>query len=34
MTETNAYARAGVDIEAADTAIELMKGSVAMATRQ
>lgn len=33
MTETNAYARAGVDIEAADTAIELMKGSVAMATR-
>ena len=33
MTETNAYARAGVDIEAADTAIELMKGSVALATR-
>lgn len=33
MTETNAYARAGVDIEAADTAIELMKGWVAKATR-
>lgn len=33
MTETNAYARAGVDIEAADTAIELMKGWVARATR-
>lgn len=29
----NAYARAGVDIDAADTAIELMKGSVAKATR-
>ena len=29
----NAYARAGVDIEAADTAIELMKGWVAKASR-
>ncbi|MEV7431008.1 phosphoribosylformylglycinamidine cyclo-ligase [Nocardioides sp. NPDC092400] len=29
----NAYAEAGVDIEAADTAIELMKGWVAKATR-
>jgi phosphoribosylformylglycinamidine cyclo-ligase len=29
----NAYARAGVDIEAADTAIELMKGYVARASR-
>ncbi len=34
MTEhQNAYARAGVDIEAADTAIELMKGWVAQADR-
>ncbi len=33
MTETNAYARAGVNIEAADTAIELMKGWVARASR-
>ncbi|WP_139982570.1 phosphoribosylformylglycinamidine cyclo-ligase [Nocardioides litoris] len=31
--QQNAYARAGVDIEAADTAIELMKASVARATR-
>lgn len=30
---TNAYARAGVDIEAADIAIELMKASVAKASR-
>lgn len=30
---TNAYAAAGVSIEAADRAIELMKGSVARATR-
>ncbi len=30
---TNAYAAAGVSIEAADLAIELMKGSVARATR-
>ncbi len=36
MTEQpqqNAYARAGVDIDAADTAIELMKGWVAKASR-
>ncbi|QCW52646.1 phosphoribosylformylglycinamidine cyclo-ligase [Nocardioides dongxiaopingii] len=33
MTEQNAYARAGVDIEAADTAIELMRASVAKASR-
>ncbi|WP_340537297.1 phosphoribosylformylglycinamidine cyclo-ligase [Nocardioides sp. GXZ039] len=31
--QQNAYARAGVDIEAADTAIELMRGSVGRATR-
>ena len=33
MTETNAYAEAGVNIDAADTAIELMKGWVEKARR-
>ena len=33
MTESNAYAEAGVDIAAADTAIELMKGWVEKARR-
>jgi phosphoribosylformylglycinamidine cyclo-ligase len=33
VTETNAYAEAGVDIEAADKAIELMKGWVDKARR-
>lgn len=33
MTESNAYAEAGVDIEAADKAIELMKGWVEKARR-
>ena len=32
-SQPSAYARAGVDIEAADAAIELMRGSVARATR-
>jgi len=30
---TNAYARAGVDIEAGDRAVELMKASVAKSRR-
>lgn len=33
MTESNAYAEAGVNIEAADTAVELMKGWVENARR-
>ena len=33
MSESNAYAEAGVNIQAADTAIELMKGWIEKSRR-